>query len=81
MAMVGSDLGDAIMAEIDAVVDKEDREALFRAMGNAIVDYITTNGTIDLTVLFTMGAPVPTDGGAALQTAWKAAGPQSAAIG
>jgi len=81
MAMIGNDLGDAIKNAVDGVGDLTDRQAIFRAIGTAIVDYITTNGTIDLTALFTLGTPVPNDGGAALQTAWKAAGAQSSVIG
>lgn len=80
MAMVGNDLGDAIKNAIDSVSDKTDREEIFRAIGTAIVNYITTNGTIDLTALFTLGTPVPNDGGAALKATWASAGAQSSVI-
>lgn len=81
MAMNGNDLGDAIKNAIDGASDKTDRQELFRAMGTAIVDYIKTNGTVDLTALFTLGSPVPNDGGAALKATWTAAGAQSSVIG
>ena len=81
MAMNGDTLGDEIRAAIDAVVDKTDREALFQAMGNAIVTHITTNGTVNLNALFTTGVPTPNDGGAALQNTWKVAGAQSSVLG
>jgi hypothetical protein len=50
MPMVGDALGELIKANIDAVGDKTDRDALFKAMGNAIVDYITTNALVTVAV-------------------------------
>lgn len=46
MALNGDVLGLAMKAAVDAVADKTDRDALFKAMGNAIVNYITTNATV-----------------------------------
>ncbi len=82
MAMNSDNMGDEILAAVDALSssDKTDRQKIFRAMAGAIVTHITTNADIDLTVLFTLGVPAPTDGGAALQTAWKAAGPQTGSV-
>ena len=82
MAMNGSDLGDEMMAAVDALSedDKKNRTKLFQAMGIAIIDHITTNSTVDMTTVFSLGVPAPMDGGAALKTAWTAAGPQPGAI-
>lgn len=49
MALNGNRLGDAIKAAIDAVSDKNDRTALFRAIGNAIVQEIETNALVNVT--------------------------------
>jgi hypothetical protein len=54
MAMVGNDLGDAILTALDVavagVVDKTDtaamRQAVFRSIGNAIVTYISANAVV-----------------------------------
>lgn len=48
MAMNGNNLGDEMLAAIDALSDsdKAKRQALFRAMGNSIVKHITKNGVI-----------------------------------
>lgn len=50
MALNGNTLGDAIMAAVDAVGDKTDRTALFRAIGNAIVSHITANAQVSTTI-------------------------------
>jgi len=46
MAMNGNRLGDAIRAAIDALPDKSDREAVFRALGNEIINEVTTYGEV-----------------------------------
>jgi hypothetical protein len=58
MAMNGNALGDEIRALIDAVGDKTDRTALFRAIGNAIVTHITTNASVAVTVTSVSGVTV-----------------------
>lgn len=58
MALNGNALGDAIKAAVDAVGDKTDRTALFRAIGNAIVTHITTQGTVAVTVTSVSGVTV-----------------------
>ncbi len=50
MALDGDRLGNSILAAIDAVGDKTDRAALFRALGNAIVAEIKTNAQVTTTV-------------------------------
>ena len=51
MALNGTVLGDAMKAAVDvqAAIDPEDRTALFRAMGSAIVTHITTSGVVVVT--------------------------------
>lgn len=51
MALNGIVLGDAIKAAIDvqAGLDPDDRTALFRAMGNAIVTHITSSAVVVVT--------------------------------
>jgi hypothetical protein len=44
VSLNGNTLGDAIRTNIDAVPDKRDRTAVFRAVGDAIVDHIGQNG-------------------------------------
>lgn len=53
--MDGNDLGDALRAGVDAAValGAGDREAIFRAMGSAIVDYIKAHATVTATVSVT----------------------------
>jgi len=46
MALNGNTLGDAIKAAVDGVSDKTDRQAIFRAIGNAITTHITTNAVV-----------------------------------
>lgn len=58
MAMNGDVLGDALRAAVDAVSDKTDREALFRAMGHAIVTHIQTQGSVAVTVTSVSGVTV-----------------------
>lgn len=58
MAMNGNVLGDAIRAAIDAVGDKTDREAIFRAIGGAIVGHITANAQVSVSVTSVSGVTV-----------------------
>lgn len=58
MAMNGNVLGDAIKAAIDAVGDKTDRQAIFRALGDAIVTHITANASVAVTVASVSGVTV-----------------------
>jgi hypothetical protein len=58
MAMNGDVLGDAIKAAVDAVGDKTDRQALFRAIGAAIVTHITTQAAVTVTVTSVSGVTV-----------------------
>lgn len=49
MAMNGDALGDAMKAAVDAAVSgggEVDRQAMFRALGTAIVTYITANAVV-----------------------------------
>lgn len=53
MALNGDALGEVIKAATDAVIadalaagTRVDRDALFKAMGNAIVNYIVTNAVV-----------------------------------
>lgn len=56
MALVGNDLGDAIMAAVDAAIASNgtagaaQRQAVFRAIGSAIVAYIKANAVVAVTV-------------------------------
>lgn len=75
MAMNGNNMGDEILTAMSGVSDT-DRQALFRAMANAIVSHIQTNAGINLNIVFSQGVPVPNDGGAALQNVWKVLGSQ-----
>ncbi len=59
MALNGDDLGDEMLAAIDGVGDKTDRTALFRALGNKIVDHIKANSQITFRTI---------DGGAQVST-------------
>lgn len=43
-------LGAAIKANIDAVVDKTDRDALFQAMAKAVIDHLIANAVVTVTV-------------------------------
>jgi len=58
MALNGNTLGDAMLAAIDAVGDKTNRQALFRALGAAIVTHIQTQGTVTVTVTSVSGVTV-----------------------
>lgn len=51
--MNGNALGDAMLAAIDAAPDKTNRQALFRALGGAIVAHIQANAAV------TVAATVP----------------------
>lgn len=55
MAMDGEDLGDAIRAELDGLSGSTDRDALFKAMGVAIVDYLKSNAVVSVTGVQTGG--------------------------
>ena len=61
MALNGNVLGDLIMANISAAVaanqiaDATQRQAVFRAMGNAIVTHLTTAGLVTVTVASVSG--------------------------
>lgn len=47
--MNGDLLGQEIMAAIDAVPDKTDRESLMKAIGGAIVNHIVINAIVTVT--------------------------------
>lgn len=47
MALIGNDLGDAMAAAV-AEADEKDRQAMFRAMGVAIVNYFKTNTDVTI---------------------------------
>lgn len=52
MALNGNALGDAIRVAIDALSDEQkasDREAIYRAMGTAIVSYLVVNTQVIVT--------------------------------
>ena len=46
MPLNGDILGALIKSSIDGVADKTDRDAIFKAMGAAIVSHIQTAGTV-----------------------------------
>jgi hypothetical protein len=56
MALNGDILGAAIKAAIDAEADKTDRDAVFRALGNAIVQHIQTFAQVTVAVTTTGSA-------------------------
>ena len=56
MPLDGDILGLAIKAAIDGVGDKNDRDALFKAMGAAIVAHIQANGLVTVTTACGAGA-------------------------
>lgn len=64
MALSGTALGDAMKAAIDNAVhaypsaSEEQRTAIFRALGTAIVDYIKTNAVVAVTVPSVSGVTV-----------------------
>lgn len=55
MAMNADVLGAALKSAVDGVGDKTDRDALFRAMAQAIVTHITTTATVTVTVASVSG--------------------------
>jgi hypothetical protein len=55
MALNSELLGAELMAAIDQVGDKTDRQALFRAMAAAIVDHVRTNAQVTVTVTSVSG--------------------------
>lgn len=65
MPLSGDALGMAIKAAIDAVGDKTDRDAVFKAMGGAIVTYLQANGDVSFTAQpVGPGLATPPGGGA-----------------
>lgn len=54
----GAILGAALKAAVDSVPDKQDRDAVFQAMGEAIVAHIVANAV----VVVTAGAGSPGGG-------------------
>ena len=48
-------LGADLRAAIDGVSDKTDRDALFQAMASAIINHITSNAAITVTVASVSG--------------------------
>lgn len=56
------------------------RQAVMEAFCDAVIKHIQANATVAVAGAFTAGAPVPNDGGAALQTAWSAQPPLGGAI-
>lgn len=46
MALNGNDLGDALMTAVTGAGAAGDRQAIFRAMGNTIVNYIKSNAQV-----------------------------------
>jgi hypothetical protein len=58
MPLNGDALGAAIMAKIDGMTaeEKYDRDASFKAMGAAIVEYIQANAVVSVNVTTACGA-------------------------
>lgn len=48
MAMDANTLGDAMKAAVDAVVNKQDSVAVYRALAGAIVAHIQANATVTI---------------------------------
>lgn len=46
MAMDANTLGDAMKAAVDAVVNKQDSTAVYRAIAGAIIGHIQSNATV-----------------------------------
>jgi hypothetical protein len=57
MAMDGDVLGQALKAAVSAAAasDPSDRDAMFRAMGNAIVNHLRVYGQVNVTVISVSG--------------------------
>ena len=68
----GNALGDAMQAAIDAVVDKTDRQAVFRAMGTAIIAHVIANGSSAVAI---SGLPVTVASVTLVTTGTAASGP------
>lgn len=47
MAMEGDELGNVIKAAVDGLGGSTDRDAVFKAMGGAIVTYLKTHAVIN----------------------------------
>jgi hypothetical protein len=60
VALNGNTLGDLIKANIDAVVNKQDRQAVFRAIGSAIVTHISNVGIAAAPLMATWQGQVET---------------------
>lgn len=60
MALNGDALGMAIKAATDAISDPRDRDEIFKALGNAIVNYLVANAAVVVTSVggVTMGTGV-----------------------
>lgn len=56
--MNGNTLGDAMLAAVNAVPDKTDRQALFRALGGAIVGHIQANAAVTVAAVVPAAIPV-----------------------
>lgn len=63
MPLSGDRLGDALLAAVNAVADKTNRQAIFRALGNAIVTEVQANGLVTVTVATTGSASAQTGTG------------------
>ena len=51
MPLIGSALGAAMKSAVDGVADKSDRDAVFEAMGTAIVNYFKANAVVTVSVI------------------------------
>lgn len=63
MAMDGDVLGAAMKAAIDGVTDKTDRDALFKALGDAVVAHLQAHAVVSTTVTGTAAGGVVTGTG------------------
>lgn len=63
MALNANRLGDAMRAAVDAVGDKTDRTAVFRALAAAVVAEIQGEGVVTVTVATTGSASAQTGTG------------------
>ena len=71
MALNGNDLGDAMRAAVDGLTtdQKRDRSAVFRAMGGAIVTYVTAHAQVTTTVPAAIPVTVAVPAGTGATTA------------
>lgn len=56
MAMDGNAMGDAIKAQLDGLAADPTKQAFWRAVGRAVVDYIKANAAVSSTVAIPAGA-------------------------